>query len=145
MLGDDLIGEAQAQFWNTVREHTQGTVTCKAVLVVSQMANYLKTIEEVCQNHQLEAAVVAHVGNGILYIELRPADATYRLVEAIKELRLYAQKAHGSMVVECCPSDLKRRISVWGEPDQNYFLMQRIKQQFDSKGTFVKGRFVGGL
>ena len=36
LLGDDLIGEAQAQFWNTVREHTQGTVTCKAVLVVSQ-------------------------------------------------------------------------------------------------------------
>ena len=144
-LGDDLIGEAQTQFWNTVREHTQGTVTCKAVLVVSQMANYLKTIEQVCQNHELEAAVVAHAGNGILYIELRPADATYRLVEAIKELRLYAQEALGSLVVECCPTDLKRRISVWGEPDQNFYLMQQIKQQFDSKGTFVQGRFVGGL
>jgi glycolate oxidase FAD binding subunit len=145
LLVDELIGEAQNQFWNTVREHTQGTVTCKAALVVSQMANFLKTIEQVCQNHELEAAVVAHAGNGILYIELRPADATYRMVEAIQELRLYAQKALGSLVVECCPSDLKRRISVWGDPDQNFYLMQRIKQQFDSKSTFVRGRFVGGL
>src|SRR6266849_6448829 len=117
LLGDDLVGEAQAQFGNRVDE----------------------------QNHELEAAVVAHAGNGILFIELRPADATHRLVEAIEELRFYAQEALGSMVVERCPSDLKRRISVWGEPDQNFYLMQRIKQQFDSKGTFVKGRFVGGL
>ena len=145
LLGDDLVGEAQDQFWNIVREHTQGTVTCKAAVLVSKMANYLKTIKQICQKHELEAAVVAHAGNGILYIELRPVDATYRLVEAIKELRLHAQEARGSMVVERCPPDLKRRINVWGEPDQNFFLMQRIKQQFDSKGTFVKGRFVGGL
>jgi glycolate oxidase FAD binding subunit len=145
LLGDDLVGEAQDQFWNIVREHTQGTVTCKAAVLVSKMDNYLKTIKQVCQKHELEAAVVAHAGNGILYIELRPVDATYRLVEAIKELRLHAQEARGSMVVERCPPDLKRRISVWGEPDQNFFLMQRIKQQFDSRGTFVKGRFVGGL
>ena len=145
LLSDDLVGKAQDEFWNIVREHTQGTVTCKVTVLVSEMANYLKTIKQVCQIHELEAAVVAHAGNGILYIELRPVDATFRLVEAIKELRLHSQEVRGSMVVERCPSDLKRRISVWGEPDQNFFLMQRIKQQFDSKGTFVKGRFLGGL
>ena len=128
-----------------MREHTQGTITCKAVVLVSKMANYLETIKQICQKHEIEAAIVAHAGNGILYIELRPVDATFRLVEAIKELRLHAQEARGSMVVERCPFDLKRRISVWGEPDQNFYLMQRIKQQFDSKGTFVQGRFVGGL
>jgi glycolate oxidase FAD binding subunit len=145
LLGDDLSGEAQNQFWDAVREHTQGSVTCKAVVLVSQMASYLQTIEQVCQLHELEAAVVAHAGNGILYIELRPGDATHRLVEAITELRLHAQEARGSLVVERCPIDLKRRISVWGEPGQDFYLMQRLKQQFDSKGTFVKGRFVGGL
>jgi glycolate dehydrogenase FAD-binding subunit len=49
------------------------------------------------------------------------------------------------MVVERCPMDLKRRINVWGEPGQDFYLMQRLKQQFDSKGTFVRGRFMGGL
>jgi glycolate oxidase FAD binding subunit len=145
LLSDDLVGKEQDEFWNIVREHTQGTVTCKATVLVSKMASYLKSIKQVCERHELEAAVVAHAGNGILYIELRPVDATSRLVEAIKELRLHAQEASGSIVVERCPPDLKRLISVWGEPDQNFFLMQRIKQQFDSRGTFVMGRFVGGL
>ncbi len=145
LLGDDLTGEAQNQFWDAVREHTQGSVTCKAAVLVSQMASYLQTIEQICQLHELEAAVVAHAGNGILYIELRPGDATHRLVEAITELRLRAQEARGSLIVERCPIELKRRISVWGEPGPNFYLMQRLKQQFDSNGTFVKGRFVGGL
>ncbi|HEX9130802.1 MAG TPA: FAD-binding oxidoreductase, partial [Ktedonobacteraceae bacterium] len=108
LLGDELIGEAQNQFWDAVREHTQGSVTCKAVVLVSQMASYLQTIEQVCQLHELESAVVAHAGNGILYIELRPGDATLRLVEAITELRQHAQEARGSLVVERCPIDLKR-------------------------------------
>ena len=145
LLSDDLSGKSQNKFWNVVREHTRGTITCKATLLLSKMPGYLKAIKQVCEKYELEAAVVAHAGNGILYIELRPVDATLRLVEAIKELRLLAKEARGSMVVERCPPDLKRIINIWGEPDQNFFLMQRIKQQFDSKGTFVKGRFVGGL
>ncbi len=145
LLGDDLSGEAQGQFWDVVREHTQGSVTCKAVVLVSQVVPYLQAIEQVCRRHELEAAVVAHAGNGILYIELRPGDATSRLVEAITELRLHAQEARGSLVVERCPIDLKRLISVWGEPGPDFYLMQRLKQHFDPNGTFVRGRFVGGL
>src|SRR5437588_12295152 len=38
VLGDDLVGETQDQFWNIVREHTQGTVTCKSAGLVSKMA-----------------------------------------------------------------------------------------------------------
>jgi glycolate oxidase FAD binding subunit len=89
--------------------------------------------------------VVAHAGNGILYAELRPGDASPRLVSAIKELRTYVQSTRGSLVVEHCPVDLKRLIQVWGEPGSDFYLMQRLKNQFDPKGTFVKGRFVGGL
>ncbi len=145
LMGDDLTGNDQDQFWNVVREHTQGSVTCKAAILVSKVASYLQTVEHIGRRHELEAAIVGHAGNGILYIELRPADATQRLIEAIAELRLNAQEAHGSMVVERCPIDLKRRISVWGEPGSDFYMMQRLKQQFDPKGTFVKGRFVGGL
>jgi glycolate oxidase FAD binding subunit len=145
LLGDDLAGADQELFWNAVREHLEGSVTCKAAILVSHMAQYLQRLEEICQRHELEAAVIAHAGNGILYIELRPGDASSRLVEAIVELRQQAQEARGSLVVERCPVDLKRRIDVWGEPGSNFRLMQRLKEQFDPKGTFVKGRFVGGL
>jgi glycolate oxidase FAD binding subunit len=145
LLGDDLAGPEQEAFWNGIREHLVGSVTCKAAILVSQMAHYLQKLDEICRRHELESAVIAHAGNGILYIELRPGDATPRLVEAIAELRQQAQEARGSLVVERCPVDLKRRIDVWGSPGANFRLMQRLKAQFDPKGTFVKGRFVGGL
>jgi glycolate oxidase FAD binding subunit len=145
LLGDDLEGKDQEHFWNVVREHTRGTVTCKVAILVSQVAAYLEHIEHACRRHDLEAATVAHAGNGILYVELRPGDATTRLVDAIAELRMYAQEARGSLVVERCPADLKRRVNIWGEPGNNFRMMQRLKQQFDPKGTFVRGRFVGGL
>src|ERR1700730_11158587 len=74
LLGDDLTGKGQDQFWQAVREHTRGSVTCKAAILVSQIAAYLQHLEAVCRRHELEAAVVAHAGNGILYIELRPVD-----------------------------------------------------------------------
>ncbi len=143
--GDDLTGDEQQNFWNAIRDYSEGTVTCKAAILVSHIARYLQTLEEICHRHQLEAAVLAHAGNGILYIELRPGDATPRLVEAITELRQPAQENRGSLVVERGPVDLKRRIDVWGEAGSNFRLMQRLKNHFDPKGTFVKGRFVGGL
>lgn len=145
LMGDDLTGEPQAHFWEAVREHTQGLVTCKASILVTHITAYLQQVEQVCRRHELEAAIVAHAGNGVLYIELRPGDATPRLIQAISELRLYAQEARGSLVVERCPVDLKRLIDVWGEPEANFYLMQRLKQQFDPKGTFARGRFMGGL
>lgn len=145
LMGDDLEGEEQKRFWNVVREHTQGSLTCKIALLVSQVATYLQNIETICRRHNLEAATVAHAGNGILYVELRPSDAIPRLVAAIGELRMLAQEAHGNLVVERCPVELKRYISIWGEPGNDFRMMQRLKQQFDPQGTFVRGRFLGGL
>src|SRR5712692_5616639 len=145
LLGDELAGEEQNRFWNVVREQSRESVTCNAAILVSQVSPYLQMVERICRRHELEAAIVAHAGNGILYIELRPGDATPRLVEAIAELRTHAKEARGSLVVERCPVDLKRSINVWGEPGSDFYLMQRLKQQFDPKGTFVRGRFVGGL
>lgn len=145
LLGDELEGADQEQFWNAVCEHMKGTLTCKVSILASQVASYLQQVQHVCQHHALEAAVVAHAGNGILYIELRPGDATPRLVEAIATLRRHAQEARGSLVVECGPVDLKRRIDVWGEPGTSFRMMQRLKEQFDPHQRFVRGRFLGGL
>ena len=145
LMNDDLDGEVQSRFWNAVREHMQGSITCKVAILPAQIALYIEKVTQICHHHDLETAIVAHAGNGILYIELRPSDATPRLVAAITELRLQAKEARGSLVIEYCPAELKRLINIWGEPGSDFYLMQRLKQQFDPKGTFVKGRFVGGL
>jgi glycolate oxidase FAD binding subunit len=145
LMGDDLDGEAQTRFWEAVREHMQGSITCKVAILVTQVEPYLAKVTQVCRQQNLESATIAHAGNGILYIELRPSDATRRIVEAINTLRQYAQETRGSLVVEHCPVELKRLIDVWGKPGSDFYLMQRLKKQFDPKGTFVRGRFVGGL
>ena len=145
LMGEDLLGAEQQYFWQVVREHMQGTLTCKVALLPAQIVPYLQRLEQVCHRHKLEAATLAHAGNGILYSELRPGDAISRLVEAIAELRRYAQEMRGSLVIESCPIELKRRVSIWGEPGADFTMMQRLKQQFDPHKTFVGGRFLGGL
>jgi glycolate oxidase FAD binding subunit len=145
LMGEDLHGEEQQRFWQVVREHMQGTLTCKVALLPSQIAPYLQQLEHVCRQHNLEAATIAHAGNGVLYIELRPGDAIPRLVEAIAALRRRAGEMRGSLVIERCPVELKRHVSIWGEPGADFGMMQRLKQQFDPKRTFVGGRFLGGL
>jgi glycolate oxidase FAD binding subunit len=145
LMGDDLQGEVQQRFWQVIREHMQGTLTCKVAVLPAQIAPYLHLLAQVCRRHNLDAATIAHAGNGILYIELRPADAIPRLVEAIAELRGSAAEMRGSLVIERCPVELKRRVSIWGEPRADFAMMQRLKQQFDPQRTFVGGRFLGGL
>lgn len=145
LMGEDLLGEVQQHFWQVVRKHMQGTLTCKVALLPTQIVPYLQQLEQICRRHNLEAATIAHAGNGILYSELRPGDALPRLVEAIAELRRYAWEMRGSLVIERCPVELKRRVSIWGEPGADFGMMQRLKQQFDPHKTFVGGRFLGGL
>lgn len=145
LLDNDLEGDTQEHFWQAIREHMQGTLTCKVAILVSQIAPYLQRVAQICRRHDLEASTIAHAGNGILYIELRPGDAEQRLIEAIADLRQHAQEARGSLVVECCPVEIKRQIDIWGEPGTDFRMMQRLKQQFDPKGTFTGGRFLGGL
>jgi glycolate oxidase FAD binding subunit len=145
LMGEDLQAEEQQRFWQVVRQHMQGTLTCKVALLPAMIAPYLQHLAHICRLHNLEAATVAHAGNGILYIELRPGDAVPRLIEAIAALRRNAQEMRGSLVIERCPIELKRRVSIWGEPGADFPMMQRLKQQFDPKRTFVGGRFLGGL
>lgn len=145
LMSDDLEGARQDQFWHAVRKHMQGTLTCKIAILVSQLAAYVHHLEDICSRYDLEAAVVAHAGNGILYVELRPGDALPRLTQGITEMRQRALQARGSLVIERCPVELKRHLNVWGEPGADFRFMQRLKEQFDPKGTFARGRFLGGL
>ncbi|HTK08896.1 MAG TPA: FAD-binding oxidoreductase [Ktedonobacteraceae bacterium] len=145
LLGEEMEGPEQDHFWDTVREHTQGTLTCKTSVLLTQVVPYLTMLQEICNRYQLESASIAHAGNGVIYTELRPGDATSRLLAAITELRRYLDVLGGVLVIERCPVEMKRLLSIWGEPKGDFRMMQSLKQQFDPQGTFVRGRFLGGL
>ncbi|GHO67627.1 FAD-linked oxidase [Ktedonobacter sp. SOSP1-52] len=145
LLGEDLTNHAQEHFWQTIRQQTQGTLTCKINLLPSQIPHYLRILSSTCHQYDLEATNIAHAGNGIVYTELQPVDATPRLVGTLTALRSAVQALRGSLVIEHCPTQLKQHIDVWGEPGAAFTMMQRLKSQFDPQETFIKGRFLGGL
>jgi len=141
-LTDDLEDGLQHTFWNALRNHTQGTVTCKITLAPQNIVSFLSDLESTCSRYTLDSALTAHAGNGILYVELRPGDATSRLIEAITALRVHAYSASGTLVVEQCPIDLRRRMPVQAIQNEwpQLFLVQQQAQQVDPKVTFARGK-----
>jgi glycolate oxidase FAD binding subunit len=64
----------------------------------------------------------------------------------IMRLRAIVQSMDGTLVIEGCSPETKRRIDVFGEvPPKTLDLMRRIKHQFDPNGILSPGRFVGKL
>jgi glycolate oxidase FAD binding subunit len=51
----------------------------------------------------------------------------------------------GALVIERAPPELKRDAEVWGEPQADFALMQRLKLEFDPGRTLNRGRFLGGI
>jgi glycolate oxidase FAD binding subunit len=80
---------------------------------------------------------------GVLYASWTDLDDAE---ETVRRLRAAASAAGGSLVIERCPPDLKRRLDVFGDvPVPSFHLMRRIKQQFDPKGILSPGRHLGRL
>jgi glycolate oxidase FAD binding subunit len=63
----------------------------------------------------------------------------------LKEGRRRAIEYGGSLVIERAPPQLKREAEVWGEPQADFTLMQRLKREFDPGRTLNRGRFLGGI
>jgi glycolate oxidase FAD binding subunit len=63
----------------------------------------------------------------------------------LKEGRRKAIESGGSLVIERAPSDLKREVDAWGEPQADFELMLRLKREFDPARTLNRGRFLGGI
>ena len=60
-------------------------------------------------------------------------------------LRAATSDLGGTLVVEACSTDLKRRIDVFGDLPSSFDLMRRLKQQFDPTAVLSPGRFLGRL
>ena len=64
---------------------------------------------------------------------------------AVRRLWAVASELDGTLVVEHCHPEMKRRIDVFGDSPPSFGLMRSIKQQFDPQGVLSPGRFLGRL
>ena len=114
------------------------------------MSRLAITVAEVAARHGLRSATMARAA-GIHYAALlsSPDDAAAveHLTHAAREVfELCATpEIAARAMLEWCPTELKRAVSVWGAPREDFPLMARMKKVFDPSGILAPGRFAGGL
>jgi glycolate oxidase FAD binding subunit len=111
---------------------------CKATALPTQLSSLIDSLEAVSGPPRILCLPTI----GILYTSWPHVDDTE---ETIERLRGAISALGGSLVLERCPLDLKRRLDVFGEPPPSFGLMRRIKQAFDPQGILSPGRQVGRL
>ena len=85
----------------------------------------------------------AHAATAAIYVAF-DADEE-KTVEAIKHWRWALAPLGAHLVIESAPRGVKEKISVWGDPGEEHFIAQRLKEKFDPQWILNPGRFVGGL
>jgi glycolate oxidase FAD binding subunit len=91
----------------------------------------------------LDPTVWAHAGNGVAYAACSvPSEPAVLL-----GMRADVEKlgANASLVIQRCPTEMKRALDVWGDPGSSVVLMRALKAKLDPKNTLNPGRYVGGI
>lgn len=89
------------------------------------------------------AEIMALLGSGVLYLKIEQVEG---LAETLATLRERAVAAHGSLVIESAPPELKQQLDVWGPVAPRALnLMQQLKARFDEGNLLNPGRFVSGI
>jgi glycolate oxidase FAD binding subunit len=115
-------------------------------LRVSVLPSNVHDVVQVLDRRLAGAGALASttVTAGIIRVKLRPARTAqaHTLVDAAREV---ASRYGGGVVVEAAPPLLKREIDVFGTLRADFAIMQRLKEEFDPRGTLSPGRFAGRL
>lgn len=150
-----LTDEQRERQWTQLRELPQITIRewhsvtiFKAAVLPSQIGALLSELTALLKATHCTAAILARA-SGTVYVLLEPNDvienALERLRDICKKLFDLAAKMNSLATIPWCPPELKRELSIWGAPREDFALMQRVKHAFDPHNIFTPGRFVGGL
>jgi glycolate oxidase FAD binding subunit len=94
----------------------------------------------------LAPAVAAHAACGVVWARYQPGkDAAEAMAKALEDLRRQAVAAGGTLVLHEAPPEIKQRIDAWGAPGDSLGMMKKLKAEFDPRGLFNPGRYVGGI
>ncbi len=116
-------------------------VVMKAAAPLVQSTALVEVLER--QLDGLEAIVWAHAGNGVAFAACHAPSEAKVLMEVRREVG--ALGANASLVVQRCPTVLKRAFDVWGDPGSSLGLMRALKAKLDPHNTLNPGRYVGGI
>jgi len=120
----------------------------RSAIVPSTMPTLLDHIRILTKRHGFDAATLIRA-TGVVYAAiLTPAGgagAQQQLENVCRDLMEASITAGGRPMIEWCPLELKREMSVWPPPGDERELAQRIKGVFDPHGVLAPDRFLGGI
>ncbi|MBI3663462.1 MAG: FAD-binding oxidoreductase [Acidobacteria bacterium] len=136
------------RFCGAVLHQAPSAATLKINILPAQFGQMLGDCGKITAQHELPSAVLLRAA-GVIYLALLPASqdegTRQRLAQACAEIFDAAHRAGGSAMIEFCPTELKRKVSVWGTPRADLVLMRSLKNEFDPRGILSPGRFYGGI
>lgn len=143
--------------WESVYDHVQAihkgaesaeSITCRVHLPDTELYGFLDHVTGVTAEFG-SIHIAAHAGSGIARIHFTPKSLASgrvdEIVDTIAALRERAKAARGRLIIERAPTLVKARIDVWGEPGDDFFLHQAVKERMDPTRVLSPGRFVGGI
>ncbi|MGE3537395.1 MAG: FAD-binding oxidoreductase [Candidatus Tectimicrobiota bacterium] len=132
-----------------VTQQVAETMLMQVSLRMSDLPAFCQTVEDTARQFACPCAVVAHAGNGIVYVHLPVAAPTAsesaRLLECLQAIDACVARLGGRRVLERAPVMVKQQCQVWGATGDDFPLMRAIKTAYDPHGRLNPGRFIGGL
>lgn len=122
-----------------------GVVILRALLPDASSEELMSRAEQEAENDKALLAGFAQLGVGVLHLCLLSEAATPAVLGLIRRLRGAVESLGGVLIVERCHWDIKDRVDAWGSPGDDFAVMKKIKETWDSKGTLSPGRFLGRL
>jgi glycolate oxidase FAD binding subunit len=136
------------EFASHARDSSPAASLYRFSVLPVQMPALLSRLRQIAEQNQLPLAALVR-SSGFIFAALLPpskdADTLRRLAAASNEFFRAADDAPARAIIEWCPSELKRELSVWGPPRADLALMRGLKNEFDPRGILAPGRFYGGL
>jgi glycolate oxidase FAD binding subunit len=128
---------AEASAWPTLPAFAPDhAIRVRASVLPNDVASMLEALV------REDASIVAYPTAGVVYGSW-PAGGTTSA--KLTGLRKRAESAHGALVLESAPADLKATTDTWGQSGPSYGLMQRLKTAFDPNNVLNPGRYLGGI
>jgi len=142
--GGQRVDAAETAWHDLARSRVaalQGALVLKAAGPMSTSTTLLNILET--RLHGLDPIVWSHAGSGIAFAACTAPAEVQVLLEARREIGALGSNA--SLVVQRCPTELKRSLDVWGDPGSSLPLMRALKSKLDPHNTLNPGRYVGGI
>ena len=138
----EVEGESFQKLNDAIRAFAESENDSRTVIVQVNLkrTDIAEFAENVLTNN---AEMLALLGSGVLYLKMEQVE---RLAETLATLRERVVAAHGNLIIESAPPELKQQLDVWGPvAPRSRNLMQQLKARFDERNLLNPGRFVSGI